>query len=116
MYALSDIMDHMALLRECHTPFADMSPGVYGLGDCHLKTKRAGTGEYSVRRFLGMEQALGSGELGDFYRSGESGEWPLQREERCGALVARVSIRNLPSGYPSTAARRGRYGRTERMN
>ena len=57
-YAFSEMVDHMALIREFYTPFVGLSPGMVGLEDCeslfsHLRTKKMITEKYLVRHFLG---------------------------------------------------------------
>ena len=43
MYAFSEMMDHVALLREFYAPFADLVPGVAGSEDFgSLFTRRRG--------------------------------------------------------------------------
>ena len=63
----SEMLGRVALLRKLYAHFTGLSPGEAGLEDCesiftHLKTKRAGTGEYLDRRFLGIRQSLGGRE------------------------------------------------------
>ena len=45
VYALSDLVDHVSLLRDCYEPFGGLNPGKVGLEGCdnistHLKTKK----------------------------------------------------------------------------
>ena len=68
IWAFSEILDRVTTLREFFAPSADLSPGAAGLGDCeglstHLEAKRGATEKSSVGRFLGIRQALDSGEL-----------------------------------------------------
>ena len=72
VYAASEVMDHVAMLRRSYDPLVGLSPGEAGRGDCEsfltrLKAKRAAAGTYSARRYAGIRQALGSGELRNVY-------------------------------------------------
>lgn len=62
----------VALLREFHAPFVDLSPGMIGLQCCenlvaHLQTEGPVTKKYCVRHFLGIERALQGGEPDSAY-------------------------------------------------
>ena len=72
VYAFSEMVDHMALIREFYTPFVGLSPGMVGLEDCeslfsHLRTKRMITEKYLVRHFLSIQQSLDNNELDNIY-------------------------------------------------
>ena len=72
MYAFSEMVDHMSLIREFYAPFVDISPGMVGLEDCeslfnHLRNKKMITEKYLVRHFLSIQQALEDGELENVY-------------------------------------------------
>ena len=59
--AFSEMMEHMALLREFYAPFAGVSPGMVGRKDCeslftHLKNRKLITEKYVVRHFLSSQQ------------------------------------------------------------
>ena len=60
VYAFSEMIDHMALLREFYAPFSLMPPGLVGMEDCeslftHLKNKKMVTEKYLVRHFLSIQ-------------------------------------------------------------
>ena len=68
VFALSGMVDHMLLSKDCHGLFEDMTPGVAGLEDCgglftHLQTKKMIAEKYPVRHFLRIQQALKEGDL-----------------------------------------------------
>ena len=68
VYALSEMVNHMLLLKEFYGPFEGMDPGVEGLEDCeslltHLKTEKMIAEKCLVRRFLSIQQFLGEGDL-----------------------------------------------------
>ena len=70
--ALSEMVDHMLLLKDCYGPFEGMNPGLVGLGDCeslftHLRTKKMIAEKCLGRRFLSTQRALGKGELESAY-------------------------------------------------
>ena len=72
VYAFSEMIDHMALLREFYAPFAHISPGLVGMGDCeslftHLKNKKMITEKYLVRHLLSIQQFIDEGELENVY-------------------------------------------------
>ena len=55
VYASSEVIDHVALLRENYAPFLNMSPGMIGLGSCespptHLRHTETITGKCLARR------------------------------------------------------------------
>ena len=71
-YAFSEMIDHMALLREFYAPFSRMSPGLVGMEDCeslftHLENREMITGEYLVRHFPSIQQFVEEGELDNMY-------------------------------------------------
>ena len=72
VYAFSEMIDHMALLREFYAPFSHISSGLVGTEDCeslftHLKNKKMITEKYLVRHFLSIQQFIDEGELEDVY-------------------------------------------------
>ena len=72
VYAFSEMIDHMALLREFYAPFSRMSPGLVGTEDCeslftHSENKKMVTGKYLVRHFLGIQQFIVEGDLDNAY-------------------------------------------------
>ena len=72
VYALSDIVDHMLLLRDIYEPFEGLNPGVAGFEDCesliaHLKTQEMIAEKYLERRFASTQQALEEGDLENAY-------------------------------------------------
>ena len=59
-YTLSEMSDHVALLRGVYAPFVDLSPSLVGLEDCqipfiHLRNKKTVTEEHLARHFLGLQ-------------------------------------------------------------
>ena len=63
VYAFSEMLDHMTLLRGFYEPFAKASPGMVGMVDCeslftHLKNRKMITEKYLVRHFLSIQQCL----------------------------------------------------------
>ena len=74
VYAFSETIDHVALLREFYAPFSRLSPGLVGMGDCeslftHLKNKKMVTEKYLVRHFLSIQQFIEEGDLDNAYRA-----------------------------------------------
>ena len=72
VYAFSEMLDHMSMLREFYGHFAGMSLGLVGLEDCeslftHLKNSKMITEKFSVRHFLSIQQALEEQELDNVY-------------------------------------------------
>ena len=66
------MLDHMALLRECYSPFAKIAPSSAGFEDCeslftHLKNRKMIAEKYLVRHFLSIQQFLEDGELDNVY-------------------------------------------------
>ena len=62
-YAFSEMEHHMSMLREWYAHFADLSPGMAGLGACeslftHLEHKKIATEQFLVRHFSADQQAL----------------------------------------------------------
>ena len=95
------MIDHMAPLRNFHTPFIDMSPGMIGLADCdspfpYLRDERGVAENYIARHFSGAQQALGTDELDNVY-------WPPGMENPAGGLA----------GAKSDHSVRGRVARFE---
>ena len=70
VYAFSEMVDHMALIREFYAPCVELPPGMVGLEDCEslrapcvenrLRTKKMITEKYLVRHFLSSQQSLGN--------------------------------------------------------
>ena len=72
-YAISEMIDHMALLREFYAPSSRLSPGLAGMEDCeslftHLGYRKMVTGKYLARHFLSIQQLIEEGELDNVYR------------------------------------------------
>ena len=72
MYASSEMIDHMALLREFFAPFSRMSPSLVETEDCeslsaHLGNRKMITEKYLARHSLSIHQFFEEGELGDVY-------------------------------------------------
>ena len=72
VYAFSEMVDHMALIRELYTPFVGLSPGMAGSEDCeslfnHLRAKKMVTEKYLLRHFLCIQQSLEDKELDNIY-------------------------------------------------
>ena len=72
VYAFSEMIDHMALLREFYEPCSHISPGLVGMEDCesrctHLKNRKMVTEKYLVRHCLSFQQFLEDGELENVY-------------------------------------------------
>ena len=61
----------MALQREFFAPFVDASPGMAVMEDCesltHLRNKKTIAEEYPARHFLGIQQNLENGKVGNVY-------------------------------------------------
>ena len=71
-YAISEMIDNMALLREFFAPFSRTSPGLVGMEDCqslfaHLENRKMVTVKYLVRRFLRNQQFIEEGGLDNVY-------------------------------------------------
>ena len=89
VYASSELVGHMAPLRELHLPVSDISPGVEGAGDfeslfSRLKKKTMVTEEYLARHFLGIQHVLGQRELDNAYWLhvvGKPREWNGESQE-----------------------------------
>ena len=61
--ALSEMVEHMSLLRDFFAPSDGLGPGMVGLKNCespfiHLKTQETIAEGYSVRHFLSTQRAL----------------------------------------------------------
>ena len=72
VYAFSEMVAHMILLKDFYGPSQSMNPGSGGLGDCeslfaHPRTQKMIAEEYPVRHFLSTQQALEEGELDNAY-------------------------------------------------
>ena len=66
--AFSEMVGHMPLLREFYELLGDVSPGVIGLETSesfygNLRNMDTIAKAYLLRRLLGIQQALGNGEL-----------------------------------------------------
>ena len=72
VYALSEMVDHMSLLRECFAHFTDAPPGVAGIEDCeslftHLKNANTSAEKFPPRHFPAAQQPLGTQELNNVH-------------------------------------------------
>ena len=72
VYAFSEMIDHMALLREFYAPFSGAPQGMEGKKECdslfsHLKNRTLLTGKYLVRHFLSIQQLIEDGDLDNVY-------------------------------------------------
>ena len=72
VYAFSEMLDHMSMLREFYGHFAGMSPGLVGLEDwgslfTHLKNSKMIAEKLLARHFLSIQQALEEQELDNVY-------------------------------------------------
>ena len=72
VYAFSEMIDHMALLREFYAPFSRISPGMVGMEDyeslfTQLKNRKMATEQYLVRDLLTTQQFIEGGELDNAY-------------------------------------------------
>ena len=72
VYAFSEMLDHMTLLRGFYAPFAKVSPGMVGMVDCeslftHLKNRKMVTEKYLVRHFLSIQQCLEADDLDNVF-------------------------------------------------
>ena len=70
IFALSEMWDHMEMIREFYEPLGHAKLRAYGLIDCesllsHLRTGRLGTEKFVTRHFLSIMDALESGDLGN---------------------------------------------------
>ena len=70
--APSEMADHMLFLQGFYGPSVGMNPGAARRKDCvslfsYLKRKTMVAEKYPVRHFLGIQQALGDGELENAY-------------------------------------------------
>ena len=68
VYAIREMLAHVALLRRLSSPFGDTLPGAAALEACespptYRKTKGAVADRRLARVFLGLQQRLESGEL-----------------------------------------------------
>ena len=68
VYAFSEMLGHMSMLREFYGIFAGSKPGMIGLEDCeslftHLKKSKSITEKFLVRHFMSIQQALEEKEL-----------------------------------------------------
>ena len=68
VYARSEMVDHMSLIRDFYEQFGGLPPGMIGLEDCaslftHLHTEKTAAEKYLARRFLSIQQSLEHGEL-----------------------------------------------------
>ena len=73
VYAFSEMLDHMSMLREFYGHFAGSKPGMIGLEDCeslftHLKKSKSITEKFLVRHFMSIQQALEDHELDNVFR------------------------------------------------
>ena len=68
VYALSEMLDRMSMLRESYGHFTDLRPGMVGLEDReslfkHLKKHKLNAEKFLVRHFLATQQAIELQEL-----------------------------------------------------
>ena len=68
VYALGEMIGHMALMSEYYAPLKDVSPGMIGFEDCesppaHIRNMGAISEKYPVRQYLGIQQDLNIDEL-----------------------------------------------------
>ena len=67
VFAFSDMIDSMALLREFRAPVADLPPGMAEMGACespltHLRDKKTIAAEHLARNIWGLRRALAKNE------------------------------------------------------
>ena len=72
VYAFSEMLDHMSMLREFFGHFSGLSPGLVGLEDCEslfaeLKKSKMITEKFLVRHCLSIQQALEQKDLDNVY-------------------------------------------------
>ena len=70
IFALSEMWDHMEMIREFYGPLGHQKLPAYGLIDCesllsHLRTGRLGTEKFLTRHFRSILDAVESGDLGN---------------------------------------------------
>ena len=70
IFALSEMWDHMEMIREFYGPLGHPKIRAYGLIDCekllsHLRTGRLGTEKFLTRHFRSILDAVESGDLGN---------------------------------------------------
>merc|ERR1712215_449403 len=68
VYAFSEMLDHMSMLREFYGNFAGSKPGMIGLEDCeslftHLRKSKSITEKFLDRHFMSIQQAFEENEL-----------------------------------------------------
>ena len=73
VYAFSEMVDHMLLLKDFCGPPEGANPGSAGLEDCeslftHLNAKKMITKKNLVRHFFSSQQAPEGGDLDNVYR------------------------------------------------
>ena len=72
VYAFSEMLGHMSMLREFYGHFAGSNPGLIGLEDCeslftHRKKSKSTTEKFLVRHFMSIQQALEEEELNNVF-------------------------------------------------
>ena len=72
VYAYSEMIDHMALLREFYVSFSRISPSLVAMQDCdslltHPKNLKMITEKYLVCHFLSIQLLIEEGELDNAY-------------------------------------------------
>ena len=72
VYALSDMVDHMTLMRDLFGPLGDSALEVARLKECEslfprLNDEKMIAAKYAARHFLSSQRALGQGVLGNIY-------------------------------------------------
>ena len=70
IFALSEMWDHMEMIKDFYAPLGHAEIRSYGLIDCesllsHLRTGRLGTEKFLTRHFRSIMDALESGALGN---------------------------------------------------
>ena len=72
VYAQSEMVDHILLLKDCYGPFEGANPGVVGLEGCeslftHPKAKKMVAEKHPQRHFLSIQGALEEGDPENAY-------------------------------------------------
>ena len=72
VYAFSEMLGHMSMLREFHGHFLDFFPGMAGLEGCEslfarLRSKKMIAEKFLARHFLAFQKAIGVQELDNVY-------------------------------------------------
>ena len=96
VFAFSEMIGHMALLREFYAPFPRISPGMVSMEDreslcTHFKNREMVTGKYLVRHFSPIQQFIEDGELGNAYwlpRGWKPGRRTFKIESEMGPILS----------------------------